>query len=148
MAPKPIPESYHSVTPFLMVQGAAKLLDFLTRAFEATPRHRMEHPDGTIMHAEVKIGDSVVMVSDARGKCQPMPCTLYLYVHDADAVYKRAVQAGATSTMEPADQFYGDRLAGVRDPAGNQWMIATHKEDVPPDEMKKRAEAVMKGRAK
>ena len=148
MAVKPIPDGYHSVTPNLLVAGAAKLIEFTTRAFGATLRHRMENPDGTIMHAEVKIGDSIVMMGDARGQCQPMPTSLYLYVTDADAVYKRALEAGATSTMAPADQFWGDRTAAVRDPTGNVWMIGTHKEDVPPAEMKKRAEAFMLQHAK
>jgi PhnB protein len=144
MAVKAVPDGYHTVTPYLVVQGASTVLDFVTKAFDAKPIHRMAHPDGTIMHAEVKIGDSIVMMGEARHTSQPMPCSLYLYVPDADAVYKRALQAGATSMMEPADQFYGDRTAGVKDPAGNQWMIGTHKEDVPPDELRKRAEAFMK----
>ncbi len=144
MAPKPIPDGFHTVTPYLVVQGAAKELDFLKGAFQAEELFRMPQPDGTIMHAEVKIGDSIVMMGEARGQQKPMPCSLYLYVTDADAVYKRALQAGATSTMEPANQFYGDRTAGVRDPAGNQWMIGTHKEDVSPEEIRKRAAALQK----
>jgi len=147
MAPKPIPDGYHAVTPYLVVQGAAKVLEFVKGAFEAKELFRMPQPDGTIMHAEVKIGDSIVMMGEARGPCKPMPCSLYLHVTDADAVYKRALQAGATSTMEPADQFWGDRTAGVKDPAGNQWMIGTHKEDVPPEELRKRAEALQKQHA-
>lgn len=144
MAVKPIPDGFHTVTPHLTVQGALKLVEFLKQAFEAKELFRMAHPDGTLMHAEVKIGDSIVMMGEAKGQCQPMPCSLYVYVNDADAVYKRALQAGATSTMEPADQFYGDRTAGVKDPSGNQWMIATHNEDVPPEQLKKRAEAFMR----
>lgn len=143
MAVNPIPDGFHTVTPALVVQGASRLIDFLKQAFEAQELFRMAYPDGTIMHAEVKIGDSIVMMGEARGEPKPMPCSLHLYVNDADAVYKRALQAGATSTMEPADQFYGDRSAGVRDPSGNQWFIGTHKEDVPPEELKKRAEALM-----
>ncbi len=144
MAVKPIPEGFHTVTPHLTVQGTSKLVDFLKQAFEAQELFRLAHPDGTLMHAEVKIGDSIVMMGEARGEWKPMPGSLYVYVNDADAVYKRALQAGATSTMEPADQFYGDRTAGVQDPSGNQWMIATHKEDVPPEELRRRAEALMK----
>jgi uncharacterized glyoxalase superfamily protein PhnB len=143
MAVKPIPDGYHSVTPFLIVPGAAKLLDFLKQAFEAQELHRMPRPDGTIMHAEVRIGDSLVMMGEPMGDSQPMFGSLYLYVHDVDAVYKRALQAGATSTSEPADQFYGDRSAGIKDPVGNQWWIATHKEDVPPEEIARRAAAFM-----
>jgi PhnB protein len=144
MAVKPIPEGFHTVTPHLTVQGTSKLVDFLKQAFEAQELFRLAHPDGTLMHAEVKIGDSIVMMGEARGEWKPMPGSLYVYVNDADGVYKRALQAGATSTMEPADQFYGDRTAGVQDPSGNQWMIATHKEDVPPEELRRRAEALMK----
>jgi uncharacterized glyoxalase superfamily protein PhnB len=144
MAVKPIPEGFHNVTPYLVVPGVAKLIDFLKQAFGATELFRMPRPNGTIMHAEVKIGDSIVMMGEPMGGHQPMPGSLYLYVEDADAVYKRTLQAGATSTMEPADQFYGDRSAGVKDPVGNHWWIATHKEDVSPDELARRAEAFMK----
>ena len=143
MAVKPIPDGYHSVTPYLTVPGVAKLLDFLKQAFEAQELHRMPRPDGTIMHAEVRIGDSLVMMGEPMGSSQPMFGSLYLYVHDVDAVYQRALQAGATSTSEPADQFYGDRSAGIKDPVGNQWWIATHKEDVPLEEIARRAEAFM-----
>jgi uncharacterized glyoxalase superfamily protein PhnB len=143
MAVKPIPDGYHSVTPYLTIPGVAKLLDFLKQAFEAQELHRMPRPDGAIMHAEVRIGDSRVMMGEPMGNAQPMFGSLYLYVHDVDAVYKRALQAGATSTSEPADQFYGDRSAGIKDPVGNQWWIATHKEDVPPEEIVRRAEAFM-----
>jgi len=144
LAVKPIPDGYHTVTPYLTVQGVPKLIDFLTQAFEAQEIERMTQPDGTIGHAEVRIGDSVVMMGEARDEWKPMPSGIYLYVNDTDAVYKRALQAGATSIMEPADQFYGDRSAGVKDSSGNHWWIATHKEDVPPAELKKRAQAAMK----
>lgn len=144
MAVKPIPDNFHNVTPYLVVPGVTKLIDFLKQAFGATELFRMPRPDGAIMHAEVKIGDSIVMMGEPMGEHQPMPGCLYLYVEDTDAVYKRALQAGGTSTMEPADQFYGDRSAGVKDPVGNHWWIATHKEDVPPDELTRRAEAFMK----
>ncbi|HSF32548.1 MAG TPA: VOC family protein [Candidatus Tectomicrobia bacterium] len=143
MAVRPIPEGYHTVTPYLIVQGVPKLLDFLKQAFDAREIMRLPRQDGAIMHAEVRIGDSAVMMGEAMGEHTPQPSCLYLYVEDADATYKRALQAGATSTMEPADQFYGDRHAGVVDPAGNQWWIATHIEDVPPDELARRAEAYM-----
>jgi PhnB protein len=143
MAVRPIPEGFHTVTPYLVVQGVPKLLDFLKQAFDAHEIMRMPRPDGIIMHAEVRIGDSPVMMGEAVGEHKPRPSCLYLYVENADATYKRALQAGATSTMEPADQFYGDRHAGVVDPVGNQWWIATHIEDVPPDELARRAEAYM-----
>lgn len=143
MSVKPIPDGYHAVTPYLVVQGAAKLIDFLKHAFEAQEIERLTRPDGAIGHAEVKIGDSIVMMGEAGGEWTPMPGSLYLYVNDADATYKRALQAGATSTMEPTDQFYGDRSAGVKDPVGNQWWIATHKEDLSREELAKRAQAAM-----
>src|SRR6266568_5870663 len=106
--------------------------------FDATELERMSRPDGTIGHAEVRIGDSVVMMGEARGESTPMPGTLYVYVSDTDAVYKRALEAGAASLMEPADQFYGDRNAAVKDAVGNRWWIATHKEDVSPQEIVRR----------
>ena len=144
MAVKPVPDRYHTVTPYLTVQGVPKLIDFVKRVFDATELERMSRPDGTIGHAEVRIGDSVVMMGEARGESTPMPGTLYVYVSDTDAVYKRALEAGAASLMEPADQFYGDRNAAVRDPVGNHWWIATHKEDVSPQEIVRRAAAQMK----
>jgi PhnB protein len=143
MAVKPIPDGYHSVTPYLLVSGAARLIDFLKQAFAAEERERVARPDGAIMHAEVKIGDSVVMMGEPMQPYTPMPASLHLYVPDMDGVYQRALKAGATSVMEPTDQFYGDRSAGVKDPFGNLWWIATHKEDVPPDELARRAQAYM-----
>lgn len=143
MAVNAIPKGYHTMTPCLVAEGASKLIDFLKKAFEAEEIFRMARPDGGIMHAEIKIGDSMVMLGDATEQWKPITGAIYLYVNDADAVYKRALQAGATSIVEPVDQFYGDRHGGVKDPAGNIWWIATHKEDVPPDELKKRAEAFM-----
>jgi PhnB protein len=136
-----MPEGFHTATPYLIVEGAAKLIDFLTRAFDAKEIERLPGPDGKIAHAEVRIGDSVIMMGDARDQWKPMPGSIYLYVKDTDAAYNRALQAGASSLMEPADQFYGDRNAGVRDPVGDIWWIATHKEDVSPEETKKRAAA-------
>jgi PhnB protein len=148
MAVKPIPDGYHSVTPYLTVQGAARLLEFLKHAFDAKVTEQIQQPNGTIGHAEVRIGDSVVMIADARGEWKPMPSAMYLYVDDADATYQRALQAGATSMMEPADQFYGDRHGGVTDPFGNFWWIATHVEDVSPDELARRAEAFLQQQAR
>jgi PhnB protein len=144
MAVKPIPEGYRTVTPYLVISGVAELIDFLKQAFDAKEIHRMARPDGKIMHAEVKIGDSVIMMGEASGASAPMPAMIHLYVEDADATYRRALEAGATSVRELADQFYGDRTGGVKDRFGNQWWIATHIEDVPPDEMAKRAEAATK----
>jgi PhnB protein len=144
MAVKPIPDGYLTITPYLTVEGVPKLIDFLKQAFEAREIERMAQPDGTIRHAEVRIGDSVVMMGEAGGEREPMPSAMYLYVNDTDSVYRRALQAGAASLMEPADQFCGDRSAGVKDPSGNYWWIATHQEDVSPAELKKRAEAAIR----
>lgn len=141
---KPIPDGYHTITPYLAVQGASKLLDFLKRTFDAEVVERLERPDGSLGHAEVKIGDSRLMVGEPGDPAQVMPAMLYAYVSDVDATYQRALAAGAVSLQAPADQFYGDRNAGVQDPFGNRWWVATHKEDVSPEEMKRRAAAQMK----
>ena len=141
MAVNPIPNGYHTVTPYLVVRSAGQLIDFLKRAFGGKETICTTKPDGSIGHAEVKIGDSMIMLGEACGEWQAMPCAIYLYVPDTDALYQRALQAGATSIMEPADQFYGDRNAGVKDPCGNIWWIGTRIEDVAPEEMKRRAEA-------
>ena len=141
MVVKPIPAGYHTVTPYLVVSGAAQLIDFMKQVFAAEELSRMARPDGTIMHAEVKIGDSRVMLGEASGEAAAMPAMIHLYVEDMDAVYQKALQAGATSLREPEDQFYGDRLGGVKDAFGNQWWLATHIEDVSPEEMARRAAA-------
>jgi len=138
---KPVPERYHSVNSYLVVQGVPKLLDFLKQTFNSTELERVPRPDGTISHAEVRIGDSVVMMGEASAQSKPMPAMLYVYVEDVDAVYKRALKAGAKSVRELKDEFYGDRAGGVEDPMGNQWWIATHKEDVSPEELRRRMEA-------
>lgn len=144
MAPKPIPEGYHSVTPYLVVDDPDRLLDFIKQALGAEEMFRMDGPDGKIGHAEVRIGDSMVMLGGASGSAggQAMPTTLYLYVDDTDATYHRGIESGGTSVEEPADQFYGDRRAAVRDPVGNIWFLATKVEDVSPEEMAKRVEAL------
>src|SRR5579863_10147854 len=111
MSVKPIHEGHHSVTPYLLFEDVARLIDFLKQAFQATEMHRMARPDGRVGHAEVKIGDSMVMMGEAQGDWKSMPAALYLYVEDTDAVYRQALAAGAASVMEPADQFYGDRNA-------------------------------------
>jgi uncharacterized glyoxalase superfamily protein PhnB len=141
MRVKPIPDGYHSITPYLLGPGTARLIDFLKQAFGAIESGRMERPDGAIMHAELKIGDSMLMLSDGGGEWKAMPASLYLYVPDVDATYQRAIAAGATSVTEPTTQFYGDRHGGVKDPSGNIWWIATHLEDVSSEELKKRAAA-------
>jgi PhnB protein len=147
MAANPIPDGFHTVTPYLVVQGAARLIEFLKQAFAAEEIHApLRRPDGTIMHAEVRIGDSVVMLGEPLETCTLMPSAFYLSVHNTDAVYCRALQAGATSLMEPAERFYGDRNAGVQDPVGNHWWIATHTEAVLPAELAQRAKAFMQQR--
>ena len=149
MAVKPIPEGFHTVTPYLVVKGVAKILDFVKHAFDAKEIERHARPDGVVMHAQVKIGDSFVMMGEADGTEHPaMPASLYLYVPNIDEVYKRAIKAGGVSIREPADMFYGDRHGGVKDVAGNQWWIATHIEDVSPEEMRRRMEAQMKAQPK
>jgi PhnB protein len=141
MAVNPVPDGYHSVTPYLSVPGASRLIEFLKQAFDAQERHRTTRPDGSIWHAELQIGDSRVMLAEPAPPWKPMPAALYLYVPDTDAIYHRALQAGASSLMEPADQPYGDRNAGVEDPSGNYWWIATHKENVSAEELERRGKA-------
>ena len=146
---KPIPKGFHTVTPYLIVEGAKKTISFMEQALGAQHDHEPTlRPDGTVMHATLKIGDSMVMISDASEYAKAMPAMLYLYVPDVDAAYQRAIKAGATSIMEPADQFYGDRSGGVKDPSGNSWFVATHKEDIAPQELQKRAEAFYKEKHK
>jgi PhnB protein len=142
---KPIPDGSHTITPYLVAEGIPKLIEFLKAAFGAQEEYRMPRPDGGIAHAEVKIGDSKLMMGSPMGDFKAKPCSLYLYVEDVDAVYQRAIQAGGTSVREPSDQFYGDRSGGVIDPCGNYWGIATHIEDVPPEEVTKRFAAMMAG---
>lgn len=138
MAVKPIPEGYQSVIPYLTVSDVARLLEFVTQAFDAKVVEKFEI-DAGIMHADVIIGDTHVMMGMAGDKWPPRPGTLYLYTEDCDAMYRRALDAGATSLREPVNEFYGDRSAGVTDPTGNQWWFATHVEDVSHEEMARRA---------
>ena len=141
MAVAPVPEGYHNVQPYLIVDGAKDLLQFVKNVFGASQTQLMEAPDGsTGMHAEVKIGDSTVMLADAQGPWQPMAAAMYVYVPNVDDTYRKALAAGGTSVMEPADQFYGDRHGGVKDRWGNFWWIATRIENVPPEEVKRRAQ--------
>ena len=136
MQPVPLPEGAHTVNPYLVVDDPEGLIAFLAQAFGAREVERMS-TEGRITHAEVIIGDSTVMIGGARGR-STSPAMLYLYVDDCDAAYASAVAAGAASIMEPADMFYGDRHGGVEDAFGNTWWIATHIEDVPPDELIRR----------
>ena len=140
---KPVPEGYHTVTPFLNVDGANEALAFYKKAFGAEERFRMPGPDGKIMHSEIKIGDSLVMASDAMMN-PPTQSSIHLYVPDADAIWARALAAGAKVEQPLVDQFWGDRWGVLSDKWGNRWGVATHKEDVSPEEMQKRGEEAMK----
>ncbi len=143
MAVTPIPKGYHSLTPYLMVRDIPQQMDFLQRAFDAKVSHRIAMPDGSVMHADLMIGDSHVMLGVAHGEWQPTQAGIVLYTPNCDAVYQRAIQAGATSVHEPKDQFYGDRMGGVKDPAGNVWWISTHIEEMSDEEMQRRSQAAM-----
>jgi uncharacterized glyoxalase superfamily protein PhnB len=138
MPVKPIPEGYHNVTPYVAVRGADRFIEFLKQAFGAQEKERHTLRDGRVMHAEVKIGDSIIMLGEANERWQPKPTTFYLYVEDIDSTYRRALGVGATSATEPANQFWGDRTAMVMDPAGNSWFIATHVEDISREELERR----------
>jgi len=153
---KPIPEGYHSVTPYLTIRGAAKALDFYKEAFGATEIMRIDGPDGRLGHAEIRIGNSIVMLSD---EYPELGCTgpatlggssvaLMVYVPDVDRTVAQAVAAGAKLERPVEDKFYGDRMGSLKDPFGHNWHIATHKEDIAPDELARRAEKAMKEMAK
>lgn len=144
MVVNPIPEGFHTVTPYIVVADVDELLDFLKAAFGATETERIPGQDGQTGHAEVLIGDSYVMMGRAQDQFPALPCMLYLYVPDTDAAYALALAAGAKSLQEPADMFYGDRNGIVQDPAGNTWCIATHQEDLTPEELAKRAREAMR----
>jgi PhnB protein len=142
-AVKPIPEGMHSLTPHLVCAGAADAIAFYTRAFGAVEQSRMPGPGGSLMHAQVRIGDSTLMLVDENkqwGALSPKslggtPVTIHLYVPDADAVFRQAIAAGATAKMEPADMFWGDRYGMLIDPFGHQWSIATHMRDLTGEEI-------------
>ena len=137
-----IPAGYHTVTSYLIVQGAAELIEFLKQAFAAHEKERFTQPDGTIGHAEVTIGDSVIMLGEPKKDCRPMPAAFYLYVDEVDAIHQRALATGATSAMEPVNQFWGDRTATVNDRFGNIWHLATRIEDVSQEEIGRRIAAM------
>jgi PhnB protein len=149
--PQPVPEGYHTITPYLAVDSATEAIDFYQRAFGAKERVRTDGPQGSIMHAELEIGDSLIMLSDPFPQASTKPprelggtsVSIFAYVEDIDSVYKQAIDAGASSLMEPDDMFWGDRFGSVQDPFGHSWTIATHVEDVSPQEMEKRSEEFM-----
>ena len=149
MPVKPIPDGYHSVTPYLIVKGAGEAIEFYKQAFGATEMFRMPMPDGKIGHAEIKIGDSPVMLADEFPEmgCQSpqslggSPVTLMIYVEDVDKIFHQAVAAGATIKAKLQDKFYGDRIGTVTDPYGHVWHLSTHKEDVSMEDMQERMKA-------
>lgn len=149
---KPIPEGYNSITPYLVIKGAAAAIDFYRTAFNATEVMRMPMPDGRIGHAELRMGDSVVMLADESPEAEAIsPSTLggttvglMIYVEDADSIFNKAISMGAKVKKPMATQFYGDRNGTIEDPFGHKWTIATHVEDVTPEEMKRRMDAMMK----
>jgi PhnB protein len=151
VATKPIPEGYEHICPSLAVDDAGRAIEFYGRAFGATERVRMDAPDGRIAHAELNIGNSVVMLADPFPQSVARPpkelggtsVGLFMYVEDVDAVVQQAVDAGAELTMAPEDMFWGDRFGTVKDPFGHQWQIATHTQDLPPEEMERRAKEAM-----
>jgi uncharacterized glyoxalase superfamily protein PhnB len=147
MAVKPIPDGYHTVTPYLVVADAEAQIDFLKKAFGAEETFRHKDDKGKVSHAEVRVGNSMLMIGQARDQWTPKPAMFYLYVEDVDAVYKRAVEAGGKPIHEPVDQAYGDRTGGVEDLLGNQWWVGTHVEDVSPEEIERRYSELAKKQA-
>jgi len=151
MAAQPIPDGYHTVSPYLAVDDAEKAIEYYTKAFGAKETVRMDGPDGRIGHAELKIGDSLVMLSDPFPQASTTPpkelggtsSSIFMYVEDVDAVVQKAVDAGATVTMEVEDQFWGDRFGSITDPFGHNWSIATHVEDLTPEEIEERGKAAL-----
>jgi PhnB protein len=142
---KPIPDGFHTVTPYLLVDDGAKLIAFLEKGLGGKTMLNHKTPDGKVMHAQVKVGDSMIMLADAPKGHKAIASILYMYVPDTDAVFARATAAGAAPMQTPADQFYGDRTASLTDPCGNVWWIATHKEELSDAELQKRgAEAKKK----
>ncbi len=145
---QPIPDGYTAVTPYLTLNDAAAAIEFYQKAFGAEEVMRMPAPDGKIMHAEIRIGGAVVMLHDEAPQWKAFgartigdsPCSIMLYVPDVDAVVRRAVEHGATLTMEVEDQFYGDRCGALKDPFGHKWIVATHVEEVSPEEIERRAQ--------
>jgi PhnB protein len=148
MAVKPIPEGYPPVIPYLIVRGVPDQIAFLTKVFGARETSRHDDANGQVAHAEVRIGDSMIMMGEASAQWAPSPASIAIYVEDVDAAYERALAAGGRSLSEPTDMFYGDRCANVKDPFGNTWFIMTHVEDLTKEEMDRRSKVEMEKRAK
>jgi uncharacterized glyoxalase superfamily protein PhnB len=150
MAVKAIPDGYQTLTPYLVCKNAGDAIAFYSKVLGASEMFRMPGPDGRIMHAEMKVGSSILMLSDEnpeRGALSPQtiggtPVSIFIYTDDVDALFSRAVAAGATALAPPADMFWGDRFAQIADPYGHSWALATHKEDISPEEMQKRMAAM------
>ena len=153
MPASPIPEGYHTISTYLAVDDAARAIEFYQRAFGARERGRMPGPDGTIMHAELQVGDSVLMLSDPSPQATYKPpkelggtsAGVFMYVEDVDALFKQALDAGATELSPPADAFWGDRFGRLADPFGHEWQVATRKEDLTPEEVMERGKEAMAG---
>ena len=144
MLVNPIPEGFHTVVPYLTVGNAQSLIDFIQQSFDGKLIYRMNDEEGNVRHAEMKIGDSMIMIGQARDEWHPKPAMLVLYVPDCDALYKKALAAGAKVIREMANQPYGDRSGGVEDSQGNQWWISTHVENVSDEEMERRMKEAVK----
>lgn len=152
---KPVPQGYHTATPYLTIKNAARALDFYKKAFGAQEVARMDAPDGKVAHAEIKVGDSMIMIAEempGSGNRSPeslggTTASIFLYVDNADAIFDRAVSAGAQVETALADMFWGDRYGRLKDPFGHSWSVATHKEDVAPAEMEKRMQEAMSKQA-
>ncbi|SET62937.1 MULTISPECIES: VOC family protein [unclassified Pseudomonas] len=150
MSVEPIPEGYASITPYMGIDKASEAIEFYKKAFGATQVMRLDMPDGKVGHAELRIGDSAIMLGTPcdemalRNPAEHTSVGLHLYVSDVDAQFKQAVAAGASVVSEPKDQFYGDRSASVKDPFGHLWFLATHKEDLTEAQIRERAEALFK----
>ena len=138
MPTKPIPDGFHAITPYLFAGGAPRLIEFISAAFGGEVTYRAERPDGAIMHATMQIGDSMLMLADPTPEFGPMPSSIYLYVADCDAVYHRALSSGGVSVFPMITLPSGERYGGIKDPCGNIWWVATHVEDVPPEEQERR----------
>ena len=138
MSVKPIPDGFRAVTPYLFVEGCSRLIEFISAAFEGEVTFQQKRPDGAVMHATIRIGDSMLMLADPTPEFGAMPSSIYLYVPDCDSVYRRALDSGGVSVFPMMTLPSGERYGGLKDPCGNIWWVATHVEDVPPDEQERR----------